>query len=398
MKRFAAVLALLCLTLAVLCAMHVSAAPSVTFTVINDVFTQNLSSGQMPVRIGGQVYIPYNTLSRLMSVKYYYNEKEQRVLVYNFDYTLTFDLANSISYDESGVVYSHNAVRRSGTIFLPAALICNKFGFYFSYITSAPLGPIVRINTEEVTVPDSVLVEKAQERMQQIYDAYVASIEPSTDNPGDTSNPVTPSDPGGQNPPAGDLSAPANVYLAFEGPLNETTGGILDSLSQWDEKAAFFIAGEVDGQRDTLRRIFAEGHTIGLYVPGQYASSDELLRALDEQNEALCAVLHTKARLVWMPGSRQLTQQQRDALIGAGYRLWEDNLDPRADMRTAYSVRVNVRNILRGMQYSAVVRLLSNEASAEALPGILSDLRQAGNSVQTIREWSTPVNSAREIR
>ena len=99
-----------------------------------------------------------------------------------------------------------------------------------------------------------------------------------------------------------------------------------------------------------------------------------------------------------MPGSRSLTQEQRDALIGAGYRLWEDNLDPRADERSAYSVRANVRTILQSMERNAVVRLLSNEASAEALPGILSDLSRTGHDIQVIREWHTPVNSAQEMR
>ena len=99
-----------------------------------------------------------------------------------------------------------------------------------------------------------------------------------------------------------------------------------------------------------------------------------------------------------MPGSGSLTQEQRDAIIGAGYRLWEDNLDPRADAREAYSVRVNGRTILQSMERNAVVRLLNNKASAEALPGILSDLNRGGHDVQVIREWHTPVNSAREIR
>ncbi len=392
MKRFLTVLVLLCLLLSLAPAVQTAAAPSVIFTAVNDVFMQNLTAELMPVRIGGQVYIPYTTLSRLMTVGIYYNEKEQRVLVYNFDYTLTFDLANTITYDEAGVVYSHNAVRRSGTVFVPAALVCEKFGYYYSYITAAPLGPIVRINSEEVTVPDSILVSKAQARMQQIYDAYMAASAPDPAQP--DAPPDNPSAPdGGKEEPD-----PASVYLVFEGELTGYTAGILDTLSERGQKAAFFISGGIGEHRDALRRIFAEGHTVGLYAPGQYASAQERLEALEVLNAQLSGVLCTRARLVWMPDSRHLTQQQRDALIGAGYRLWEDNVDPRADVRNGYSVRVNVRNLVQKMQRSAVVRLLCNEASAEALPGVLGDLRQAGNDIRVMREWNTPVNGAREIR
>lgn len=388
MKRAAALL-LVCLIFISLPGSLAAVAPTVIFTAINDA-VQSLSANTMPVRVGGQVYVPYTTLSRLSPISVYYNVREQRVLVYNFDYTLNFDLANSITYDESGVVYSYNAVRRSGTIFVPISLVCQKFGFSYSHITVPPYGSVIRINTEAPILTDSEFVDRYLSRMEQVYDTYVESLAPE---PSDPDTPEEPAEPSQQDEPE-----PVAVSLAFEGPLTAETESILDSLENAGEQAAFFISGDVSEWRSTLRRILGEGHTIGLYAPGEYASVDELLSALQAQNDALCEVLHTRARLVWMPGSRSLTQEQRDALIGAGYRLWEDNLDPRADERSAYSVRANVRTILQSMERNAVVRLLSNEASAEALPGILSDLSRTGHDIQVIREWHTPVNSAQEMR
>lgn len=388
MKRGAALL-LASLMLMTLLAPMAAVSPSVIFIALNDTL-QSVTDETMPVRLGGQIYIPYTMLSRLSAISVYYNLREQRILVYNFDYTLTFDLANSITYDEAGVVYSYNAVRRNGTVFVPASLVCQKFGFNYSYITGLPLGSLVRINVTGVPLSDSEYADRVADRMQQLYDEYIESKEPSNEEPGETT------EPGGTEEP--DTRDPVNVYLAFEGPLTEYTESILNSLRSAGEQAAFFISGEIAGQNDILRRLLGEGHTIGLYAPGEYESIDELVVALDAQNDALSAVLHTRARLVWMPGSSDLTQEQRDVLIAAGYRLWEDNLDPRADTRNAYSVRVNVRTILQSMERNAVVRLMSNEASAEALPDILSDLKRLGHDVQTIREWDTPVNGAREIR
>ena len=396
MKRGCAAVLALCLAAAILVSPWSGAAPSVIFTAVNDVFTPNMTDETMPVRIGGQVYTPYSLLTRLLTVSTHYNTTLQRLMVYNFDHTLTFDLANSITYDDSGIVYSYNAVRRNGTIYIPISLVCQVFGYYYSYITASPLGPVVRVNTGDVTISDAVLVERGGDRMQQIYDAYVSSLAPEEEEPDD--EPAAPDTPSAPDEPE-ETSTPGNVYLAFEGQLGPETDAILDTLSQWGVKAAFFISGEVTGDNaDRLRRIFAEGHAVGLYAPGEYASMQDMLDALSAQNEAMRSVIRCGTRLLWMPGSSGLSQQQRDALINAGYRLWEDNLDPRAEVRTAYSVRVNVRTLLRGMERSAVVRLLNNEASAEALGGIISDLRSRDNTILTIREWDTPINGAREIR
>ncbi len=388
MKRTAALL-LACLIFALPAVSMSAVAPAVIFTAVNDA-VQALSEDTMPVRVGGQVYVPYLTLSRLSPISVYYNVREQRLLVYNFDHTINFDLANSITYDEAGVVYSYNAVRRSDTVFVPISLVCQKFGFTYSHIAVPPYGSVIRINTLPPILSDSEFLDRYLSRMEQVYDDYVAETLPEPDVPDG------PGEPDG--PDASDEPDPVAVSLAFEGPLTDETAGILDSLAQAGEQAAFFISGGVDEYRAELRRILGEGHTIGLYAPGEYESAEDLLAALDAQNDALCAAVHTRARLVWMPGSGSLTQEQRDAIIGAGYRLWEDNLDPRADAREAYSVRVNVRTILQSMERNAVVRLLNNKASAEALPGILSDLNRGGHDVQVIREWHTPVNSAREIR
>ncbi len=397
LKRGCAAALLVCLAAAVLLSPWSAAAPSVIFTAINDVITPNMSDSTMPVRIGGQVYTPYSFLTRLLTISTHYNTTLQRLMVYNFDHTLTFDLANSITYDDAGIVYSYNAVRRNGSIYIPISLVCQVFGYYYSYITSSPLGPVVRVNTGDVSISDETLVERASGRMQQIYDAYVDSLAPPEEEPDDEpDSPDTPSQPDDQTE---EETSPGNVYLAFEGELGAETDSILDTLSQWEVKAAFFVSGDVTGDNaDRLRRIFAEGHAVGLYAPGEYTSMQDMLDALSAQNEALRSVIHCGTRLLWMPGSAGLSQEQRDALINAGYRLWEDNLDPRADVRTAYSVRVNVRTLLRGMERSAVIRLMNNEASSGALGGVISDLRGQDNTILTIREWDTPINGAREIR
>src|SRR5699024_5574257 len=57
------------------------------------------------------------------------------------------------------------------------------------------------------------------------------------------------------------------VYLTFDdGPSTVVTGRILDTLHEENIKATFFIVSDrVRGREDTLRRIAAEGHTLGVH-------------------------------------------------------------------------------------------------------------------------------------
>ena len=58
-----------------------------------------------------------------------------------------------------------------------------------------------------------------------------------------------------------------SVYLTFDdGPSTIVTGKILDVLKQEKIKATFFIVSDrVSGRKETLRRIAAEGHTLGVH-------------------------------------------------------------------------------------------------------------------------------------
>ena len=393
MKRTIAFTLVLLTALGACLGLRVRAAGDVTFTVVNDLFVPTMSDANMPLRRNGQTYLPYTMLTWLITVKVYYNKEYQRLLVYDTDrmLTMTFDLAAGIAYDDAGTELKPNAIRYNGTIYVPVSVICQVFGFTSSYITSSPLGNVVRISTEEVTVPDGVLVVRAAERMKQIYQDYLATKQPGQE-------PGTPADPD-PKPTDDPQKTPKLVYLAFEGPLNDATDRMLDILAAHGATASFFI-GASDAQReDTLRRMFAEGHTVGILAPQDKTMTEDAMRgAISDTSDALRDILHTRPHLLCVPGSAGLSMAARDVLVADGYRIWEKNVDPRADDRTAAGIRLNVEYLLKKMTRSAVVRLTSNDTVAEALPGILDYLHGEGSSVIAIREWDTPINGAREVR
>lgn len=56
------------------------------------------------------------------------------------------------------------------------------------------------------------------------------------------------------------------VYLTFDDGPSERTGEILDILREKDVKATFFVVGNNDEEgKEMLRRIVAEGHTLGMH-------------------------------------------------------------------------------------------------------------------------------------
>lgn len=57
------------------------------------------------------------------------------------------------------------------------------------------------------------------------------------------------------------------VYLTFDdGPSPETTGKVLDVLRERNAAATFFLIGRnIPGNEDIVRRIVAEGHSVGIH-------------------------------------------------------------------------------------------------------------------------------------
>lgn len=55
-------------------------------------------------------------------------------------------------------------------------------------------------------------------------------------------------------------------YLTFDGGPSESTEAILDTLAELGVKATFFVSGgRTEGSDEIIKRIYDEGHTVGIY-------------------------------------------------------------------------------------------------------------------------------------
>ena len=354
---------------------------------IENTFLEDVTEGGRASYIGGSIYIPYSALDGLSGVKAYYNERLQQLFVYTLDLRMTFDMANEQTYDTNGDFYPPLAVRRGGTIFVPIQMICDRFELYFSFTPAGRIcdAPVIRICAVRPTLSDALLFSRSATLIETIYDNYQAYI-----------NPVIPSDPG-PGPGRDPTPAPLLTYLLFEGPLTAETPAILDELSDRGCPAAFFLPAEDPAaEPDLLRRLYAQDYTLGLLLTDVPEDPAALLR---EANARLCGVVHAKTRLVRVAaGADTLTEGQREAIVAAGFRLWDANLDPLADESDAEELLRLARRMLARTSRTAVIRLSSNPAVLETLPALCRWMDNNNRAVLSINEWDDPINAANELR
>ena len=107
------------------------------------------------------------------------------------------------------------------------------------------------------------------------------------------------------------------VFLTFDdGPSNNVTPKILETLKKHDVKATFFIPGvslRADGADEVLKRVYEEGHAIGNHsythqygklYPGGSVNIDEFIKEFNQTQDLLKEILgeHFETSIIRAPG------------------------------------------------------------------------------------------------
>ncbi len=395
-KCFACLLVLL-----MVCSLTLSGASNagddVIFTAVENVFARDLTAARMPYVDNGYVYIVADAFSGIDGVNVYYNTTLRQLVIYSINHRITFDLVNDQAYDLEGNFYSRTAELRNGTIFVPASIVCDKFGFFYSFITEDVIAPLVRINETTPSETEAYFVARCTILMQNIYDAYLASLLPPNPDP-DTPTPTPDPEPEPEPEPEPDPAA-TPTYLLFADDLSEAGDDIAATLQAEGILAAFFLTpAQMRATPDLLRTLYTDGHTLGITVPELLPEGQTLLAYLSEANDTLQESVYTKTRLLYFPaGVDTLEQATRDTLIALGYRLWDANIDPYTDPGTS-SLYSRTYSRLGRADHTCTLQLLCNQETADTLSRILNLLQSDSYTPLLIREWDTPVNAANDIR
>ena len=191
------------------------------------------------------------------------------------------------------------------------------------------------------------------------------------------------------------------MYLTFCGAPDKNTAAVLDTLSESGRTAAFFLpVKSTDWTDDTVRRIAAEGHTLALLLDAdEKASGDALVEQLTLANERLRLLTGVQTRIASVStGCAQLSRAQRDALIAAGYRLWDATLDAGDEKGTAARAYAETAQRFSETDAAVVLRLHHSAATAEALSALSAYMTRQGIPSGTISLALMPINGADKIK
>ena len=376
-------------------------APShaLTLTAVNDSILP-LSDSTMPARLGGEIYVPYSVFSQLgVSAS-----TSDGVLDLSANgETLSFSPAEGYVYDQNLNSYSTPAYSMNGTTYVPVKLCCGKFGL--SYSTLAVAGETVLRVIDGSASSDSSFaaanagtIENAINSYKGISSSNGSSSNGNSSNSGTTAKPDEPPIPAVEEKPT---RKPARVYLTFYGTPDKNTDAILDTLSETGRTAAFFLPTESAAwPDDTVRRIAAEGHTLALLLDAdEKASGETLVERLTLANERLRLLTGMQTRIVSVStGCAKLSDTQRNALIAAGYRLWDATLDAGDEKGTAARAYAVTAQHFSETDATVVLRLHHSAATAEALASLSAYMTRQGIPAGTISLALTPINDANETR
>lgn len=370
-----------------------SASSSVYLMAVNDK-TVEMTAENMPMMVNGTLYVPYTMLTSRVTeinlrVTALYSTTRQTLLVSGGPKAVTFDIRANTATDIQGNTLDVRAAVRNNMVFLPVGWLCSYFDTISYSLIPTQYGTLVRITNNDAILGDAEFADAAKGKLAENLRRYQDSIAPSASPSAvPTVQPsrsplVQPSAPPVQQPSAPPVVQPsqppspspspsqepeegAELYLALRwGGQGEQTAQLLESRGL---RCLFLFTGEeLRQQDDAVRRLVGTGHGIGLYLPG--AAGEDCPTLAAEGRSLLADIARCDTVIISGEG---LDQSGRDALLDAGYVLWDASL-----RGTQYSSgEALVRGLdIRRMNY---VELSCGEGEAAFLRSALNAM-ESGN-------------------
>jgi hypothetical protein len=343
-----------------------SASQIVCFTGVNDTLLP-LREATMPAYFGTTLYVPSNVFS-LAGLTVSLSSARGNLYAYRGKLRLNFFIELGAVSDQDGVVYEDVSVQRLGGLyFLPLEFVCDYFKLTYSIIPSDPAS-ILRVKSSDAVYNDKTFAGHFKDRMDTYYSEYLAAKATAAARP--TATPI----PGAPTPPPTPTYEGSTVYFSFYGVSEEYTPRLLDTLKLASVNACFFIsADELMASPALARRIYGEGHTVGVWLNS--AGADEYARAGSRLFEAA----KIKTTLISSPPEIAADAQSLAAELGLIYRpasVYADGVTPSGVIALLPEARNSVTD----------VRFRCDETALNTLPAALSLFGGLGFSIDAITE------------
>ncbi|MBF1038622.1 MAG: polysaccharide deacetylase family protein, partial [Candidatus Nanosynbacter sp.] len=176
--------------------------------------------------------------------------------------------------------------------------------------------------------------------------------------------------------------------LTFDDGPGPYTEKLLDILDKYDAKATFFLIGsKVSGQASVVRSIQARGHQLGNHSWSHpelpKLSVDQIAGEIDRTNEAIRQATGVKPSILRPPyGAVNGVVLEQLRLRNMSSILWSVDTRDWADRNS----QIVCSRAVAGARPGAVILMHDiHQTSVNAVPCILSSLKQQGYSFVTIQ-------------
>lgn len=196
------------------------------------------------------------------------------------------------------------------------------------------------------------------------------------------------------------------VYLTFDdGPTPKITEAILDVLKSHDIKATFFIVGkEIKGRETILKRIYEEGHGIGLHTYSHnfkiiYKNPESFIMEMEKTKNTINETLGTQLDfpVIRFPGGSagRLNKNFYRLLTEKGYLIFDWNVDLHDGVKGSLSPNEFLANAKKCSDKSIRRIILAhcnsnNKNTCEALDSIITYYQSEGYTFKAIDSTTKP--------
>lgn len=190
------------------------------------------------------------------------------------------------------------------------------------------------------------------------------------------------------------------IYLTFDdGPSFKVTDKVLDILKENEVKATFFLIGtEIKGREEVVKRIYNEGHSIGLHTYTHkfnriYCNEDKFIQEMLACQMEINNTVGISPHVIRFPGGscKHLSKNYLNKLHDNNLRIYDwnldnaDGLDPKLPPYTLYQRAIkgseNMQNIILLLHCTDM-----NKNTCKALPKIVKYYKDHGYEFKTITE------------
>ncbi|MCI9994669.1 polysaccharide deacetylase [Clostridioides difficile] len=194
------------------------------------------------------------------------------------------------------------------------------------------------------------------------------------------------------------------AYITIDDGPSKFTDQMIKTLNKYNVKATFFmIDGNMKEYPQQVKNIIKNGNTAGFHsvshdIHKLYVTSTSAKEEFDTNDQTFYKITGKHSKVIRIPyGSKPYTPQASyQALVDAGYKIWDWDLDTEDWRSNSSQIVQNVKNHIKNRKGEdkdqLVVLMHEKKQSAEALDSVLKFLSDEGYEFAPVDQNQIPKN------